>query len=430
MQTTISPKSEAKYQFDMSRAMALRQSAFERLRALNGEVTFTSLDNMGINEGQIPDLNACPIAIIPIHGFMVRELDFFSWFMGGTSTGMTLAAFDQALEDPKIKAIVFDINSPGGEVDGAPELAQRIFEARGKKSILAYIGNEGCSAAYWVASACDMIIAHETALVGSIGVMATYSNYTDPNLIDVVSSVSPLKDVDVSTPEGIAQVKRHIDAVGSIFVSNVSKYRGVPVETVLQSFGQGDVVIGQEALSRGMIDQLGTFNTALTLSQGPSNKGASIMEGRLNAADPIDPDTIDLKWIQQNKPELVDEVVKNLDVDTLKEKNPELVQKLTDGGAADENNRIKEVDDVEKTTDDNTPEAQALFKAAKYEKRMTAKDLQSELYALSIKRREALASGRREDAAAIPPVVSGAVAAAGDDIKTAMIAGIKNGRRM
>ncbi len=94
------------------------------------------------------------VAIIPVEGPLFRKADLFSAISGATSYQTIRADMEKALEDPSIKAILFDVNSPGGEVDGCSELADAIFAARDRKPIWCYVGGLGASAAYWLLSAC------------------------------------------------------------------------------------------------------------------------------------------------------------------------------------------------------------------------------------------------------------------------------------
>ena len=114
------------------------------------------------------------VAVIPIHGPLFRYANLFTVISGATSYELLARDFNEALENQEVKAILFDIDSPGGEVNGCSELADMIYQARGKKPIIAYASGNCCSGAYWIAAACDEIVVTDTALVGSIGVVAVY----------------------------------------------------------------------------------------------------------------------------------------------------------------------------------------------------------------------------------------------------------------
>lgn len=116
------------------------------------------------------------IGVIPVRGIITHRgfggmMDFF---FGGTTVEGMRAAFRQAMGDPAISAVVFDFDSPGGDVVGVPELAAEILAARGPKPIKAVSTGEMESAAFWIASAADEVIVSPSASAGSIGVWAMH----------------------------------------------------------------------------------------------------------------------------------------------------------------------------------------------------------------------------------------------------------------
>ena len=111
------------------------------------------------------------VVVIPVSGAIVREQ---GWY--GTGQDAVSSALKAALADPSARAILLDINSPGGVVAGTKELADAIAEARTKKRCAAYANGLCASAAYWLASATGTVYAPLTATVGSIGVIMTITN--------------------------------------------------------------------------------------------------------------------------------------------------------------------------------------------------------------------------------------------------------------
>ncbi|NBV07362.1 MAG: S49 family peptidase, partial [Proteobacteria bacterium] len=148
-------------------------------------------------------------AVIPLHGPITARSDLFSFFLGGTSLSDLAKDFQTALDDDQVKAILFDVDSPGGVALGPSEMADAIFKARGKKPIWSYVGRNCSSAAYWIASATEKIIANPSALLGSIGVVTTIPVQEQPDSegyknIEIVSSNAKQKRPDPRTEEGIA----------------------------------------------------------------------------------------------------------------------------------------------------------------------------------------------------------------------------------
>lgn len=215
------------------------------------------------------------VSIIPVIGPIVRRGDFFSDVSGATSVDRLAKDFNAALNDPIASSILLEIDSPGGEVTGVNEFAKMIFDARGQKPIVAYVGGTGASAAYWIASAADEVIADASARLGSIGVVATVPNPDAKKASDVqfVSSQSPRKRPNPNTESGKADIQGQIDALADVFVDAVARNRGVSADKVLDSFGQGGVFVGRHAVEAGLADSLGSFESTLTsLAMGKKPK--------------------------------------------------------------------------------------------------------------------------------------------------------------
>jgi len=212
------------------------------------------------------------IAVIPVHGPIFRRANLFSQVSGATSVQVLATDLHMALDAEEIKAVVLDVDSPGGEANGISELAAMIFAARGRKPIYAYVGGTGASAAYWIAAACDKILVNDTACVGSIGVVRAMPNPAASSArdIEIVSSVSPNKRPDVTTKDGRAVVQAEVDALADVFVGAVARYRGVSPETVVERFGRGGCLIGAAAVDAGMADGLSSFEAVLASLAEPT----------------------------------------------------------------------------------------------------------------------------------------------------------------
>jgi signal peptide peptidase SppA len=210
------------------------------------------------------------VAVIPVVGPLFRRANMFTRVSGATSYDMVSQDLREALDNPAAKSIVLNIDSPGGMANGVAELASHIYEARGKKPIVAYVGGTGASAAYWLASSASSIVAAKTAMLGSVGVVVGVGKKGED---EIVSSQSPYKRVDPATAEGRARVQALVDNLAAIFIADVAKYRAVGAEHVSAKFGQGDVMLGQQAAEAGMIDKLGTFEGLIAeLNASPTTR--------------------------------------------------------------------------------------------------------------------------------------------------------------
>ena len=115
------------------------------------------------------------VGIIRIHGPLMRDPDLISSLLfGATDMNQVAEAIQEAVARDEVKSILLDIDSPGGTVNGTPELAQAVADAGKLKSIHAFSAGQMCSAAYWIASQCDAVYATPSARVGSIGVMLPF----------------------------------------------------------------------------------------------------------------------------------------------------------------------------------------------------------------------------------------------------------------
>ena len=200
------------------------------------------------------------VAVIPVTGPLFRHANLLTAICGATSYELLAQDFNKALNDPNISAILFDVDSPGGEVNGCSELADMIYKARGKKPIIAYASGSCCSGAYWIASACDKIMAADTAILGSIGVVSIFEKKT----IEIVSSQSPNKRPDVETEEGKAKIQEHIDALAEVFINKVALHRDISPKDVIENFGGGDVFVGDKAVRIGLADSLASFEAIIS----------------------------------------------------------------------------------------------------------------------------------------------------------------------
>lgn len=203
------------------------------------------------------------IAVLPVVGPLFRYANLFTQVSGASSYELLAKDFTQAVENPDVKAIVLNIDSPGGEVNGCAEFADMIHEARGVKPIIAYASGDAASGAYWIAAAADEIVVSKTSALGSIGVVGVYRGNKGEDAVEVVSSQSPYKRLDPDTDDGRARLQKRIDAMADVFVEAVAKYRGVASSHVQNHYGSGDVFIGDAAVKQGLADRIGSFEKLL-----------------------------------------------------------------------------------------------------------------------------------------------------------------------
>lgn len=234
------------------------------------------------------------VAIVPVVGPIFRYANLFTEISGATSTQVLATDVRTALDDPLVDAIVLEVNSPGGGIEGIHELSNMIYDARGKKPIVAYADGKMASGAYWIGSAADRIVVDRTAILGSIGALMTVHDTSARDAkagvrtIEIVSTQSPDKRLDLNQDEGRAKVQKMVDDLGAIFVETVARNRGVDIETVLSDFGRGGVLIGEQAVAAGMANAVGSLESVITeLASNRTNRRSVFMSGRTAAKGAI-----------------------------------------------------------------------------------------------------------------------------------------------
>ena len=186
----------------------------------------------------------------------------------GASSTEIVRLIEKADDNPEIKAILFEINSPGGTAVASYEIADAI--AKTNKTTVAWIREGGTSGAYWAASACDYIIANPMSITGSIGVISSYIEFEGTlnrynasyrRLVsgDYKDIGSPFKTMTEDEEQIMLQ---NLDAIRAVFVSAVADNRGLSLESV-NEVADGRFYIGKQAFELGLVDDLGGKDEAV-----------------------------------------------------------------------------------------------------------------------------------------------------------------------
>jgi protease-4 len=178
-------------------------------------------------------------------------------------------------DSDSIKAILLNIDSPGGGVATSQEIYAEIKRLREKKdkTVVAYFSSTGASGAYYVACAANKIIANPGTIVGSIGVIAEWVNYADllewAKLKDVVFKTGEFKDTGSPSRALTENEKKYfqglIDDMYVQFVEAVSSGRKLDLQEV-RAMADGRVFTGRDARERKLIDEVGNFQDAVDLT--------------------------------------------------------------------------------------------------------------------------------------------------------------------
>jgi capsid assembly protease len=203
------------------------------------------------------------IATIPVEGPLFKRASWFQAISGATDYTNIARDLTAALEDPAVRGVMLQIDSPGGEVAGITDLVAMIRAAG--KPVWAHIDGTGASAAYWIASAADKVIASPSAVIGSVGVqigMKLAEPRAGEKSYRFVSSQSPLKNAGPDTEAGAQQIQTLVDDLAAVFIESAASNMGVSIDHALANFGQGSVMVASKALDAGMITSISTFESA------------------------------------------------------------------------------------------------------------------------------------------------------------------------
>jgi signal peptide peptidase SppA len=200
------------------------------------------------------------IGVIPIEGTLVAKLGCLTPWSGMTGYDGVRRSFLAALDDPAVRGIVLDIDSPGGEVSGVFDLVDTIWQARGVKPIWAILTECAYSAAYALASAADRIVVPRTGGTGSIGVVCLHVDWSralDTAGLTVTLIRSGERKLEVNEYEplskaALAALQADVDEIAALFCATVARNRGLDAGAVGDL--QGATFLGDAGVAIGLAD--------------------------------------------------------------------------------------------------------------------------------------------------------------------------------
>lgn len=226
----------------------------------------------GRRERQVQE-SAGNIAVIPVRGVISNRMNMLDDISEmGASAESIEKQVRAAYNDESVKAIVLDMNTPGGAVGGTPELANTLRSLRGgKKPIVTQVNDLAASAGYWIASATDEIVAVPSAQIGSIGVISVHQQISQmlesEGITTTIIKSSEYKGegnpYEPLSEEAIANLTDMITKYDDMFTQAVAEGRGVDAAKVRTEYGQGRTMIAEQARKIGMIDRVATMRETL-----------------------------------------------------------------------------------------------------------------------------------------------------------------------
>src|SRR3954453_24200420 len=207
------------------------------------------------------------IAVIPLRGLISSSIP------GSVSDNMVddmRYALEQARDDDRIKAIVLEIDSPGGEVTASDVIYNAVVRTRARKPVVIYMDSLAASGGYYVSCGGKYIIANDTTITGSIGVIIQTLNYEQLfnkiGLSSVVFKSGKFKDIlngaRPMTQEERDYIQAFVMKTYDKFLGVVAKERNLPADGLRNGIADGRILSGKEALENKLIDGLGQLEDA------------------------------------------------------------------------------------------------------------------------------------------------------------------------
>ena len=237
-----------------------------------GMADVPAMPSMDMAVYQRPAVAAAPegVAVIPIHGSLVKRSLGMEAASGLTSYSEIAAMLDAALADPQVSGILLDIDSPGGEASGSFELARRVREVAALKPVWASANDAAYSAAYAIAASAQRLFVTETGGVGSIGVIALHVDQSVKDAKDgyrFTAITAGVHKNDYSPHEPLSdaaktELQGEVDRLYSIFTDHVAAMRGMDLDAVRAT--EAGLYFGTNAVAQGLADGVQTLDATLS----------------------------------------------------------------------------------------------------------------------------------------------------------------------
>jgi signal peptide peptidase SppA len=210
------------------------------------------------------------VALISVLGELVNR---GAWI--GASSGLTsyegLDAQLAAAEDPRIRAVILDMNTPGGSASGAMETAARVRALAAKKPVYAFVNGQAASAGYAIASGATRIVTTPSGVLGSIGVVWMHLDRSaqveksgvKPTLLTAGAYKADGHPLSALPDDARARIQGQIDQIYSLFVSTVAAHRPMTEDAVRKT--EAGVFMGQAAVAAGVADAVGTLDDVFAM---------------------------------------------------------------------------------------------------------------------------------------------------------------------
>lgn len=222
------------------------------------------------------------VALIPLRGLITPRATFLSMIFGGGGGALDVfrSRLRVALDSDEVSSILIDVDSPGGLSDLVLETAAEVRAARDQKPVTAVANTMAASAAYWIASQASELVVTPSGDVGSVGVIAMHEDWSafnqsigvDPTYVYAGRYKAEFNPDEALSDEARGHLQERVDHCYGQFVGDVAKGRGVTPKAVRETFGEGRMVVADQAVKLGMADRLGTFEDTISRLVGTQKR--------------------------------------------------------------------------------------------------------------------------------------------------------------
>lgn len=229
------------------------------------------------------------VVIVPLAGYISHKPSIWSAMGFETSSEVFGQWMESLVANSDVGAIVIDVDSPGGTVLGASGITDKIYSLRGKKPIIAVVNDLMASAAYFIGSAADEIVADPDSLTGSIGTIGLHVDWSGaleqagikPTFIYAGKFKAEGNPYEPLTDEAKKDWQNMVDDYYDTFVGAVARNRNITKSKVGSDFGQGRVLKADKARNAGMVDRIATMEQVID-DLLPKGKSKSLAQAELD----------------------------------------------------------------------------------------------------------------------------------------------------
>ena len=205
------------------------------------------------------------VAVIEVVGTLVQRGGWIGASSGLTSYQGLRTQIEEARDDPGVKAIALEIDSPGGEVAGLPDLADVIRAAREVKPVRAYVADLAASAAYVLASQASEVIVSRTSMVGSMGALMVHYDISAalqeagvrPTIISSGRRKSDFAQELPLAEAALTWAQSEVDQARDMISEIIASGRGDSLNKAAALATEAGLFTGQAAVAAGLADRVG-----------------------------------------------------------------------------------------------------------------------------------------------------------------------------